>query len=79
LHKISSYLALCWLWVVITFEIEDPKSIQMRMNGHMEGVRLLAIYISWTLSIPSFAIAWVATKCITKKDEQQANSNDSPH
>ena len=36
--EVSTHFAFLRLWVVVAIEVEDPKGIQMRMNGHMEGV-----------------------------------------
>ena len=37
--EVPSNLALGWLWVVVTIEVKNPISIQMRMHWHVESVR----------------------------------------
>ncbi len=53
-------VSLVRLGVVITFEVEDPKGVQMGMNGHVKGVRLFADLICLTVVIETLTIAWVA-------------------
>lgn len=38
-------IRLVRFWVIIALEIEDPKGIEMGVNGHVKGVRLFAYAI----------------------------------
>lgn len=57
--KISPYITLIRIWIVIALEIKNPESIQMRMYTHMEGIRFNVILICLAIFLLILVVAWL--------------------
>lgn len=49
-----------WLWIVVTLEVEDPIGVEMRMDGHVECVGLLADPIVSAVAVEVVVVAGIA-------------------
>lgn len=58
--KVTMDCALMWFWIIVTLEVEDPIGVEMRMDGHVEGVGLFADSIVSAVAVEVVVVAGIA-------------------
>ena len=74
LHEIWSNIALASFGFIVTFKIEDPEGIQMRMHCHVQGVWSLTLFVGRTVLVHWLWVAWIAiilAQCCRKQQNQK--------
>jgi hypothetical protein len=67
-HEVPQYVALLRLGVVVAVEGEDPVCVEVRVDGHVEGIGGQVYPVAAAVIVVVLGVTWVAAKDCSGQD-----------